>query len=105
MADLYTFSKKWVTAGMIGDHSHRVSRNTAIDPVPPPGPPQLMTHTPSTPPLHVSAPFAPHSAGAGEGGKAVLEIQGLWHPCAVSRVAGDAVVPNDLVLGSQQQNG
>ncbi|KAL3140400.1 hypothetical protein ABBQ38_004660 [Trebouxia sp. C0009 RCD-2024] len=43
--------------------------------------------------------------GAGEGGKAVLDIQGLWHPCAVSRVAGDSVVPNDLVLGSHQQNG
>lgn len=56
-------------------------------------------------PCHVSSPFAPHSAGSGEGRKAVLEIQGLWHPCAVSRVAGDAVVPNDLVLGSQQQHG
>ena len=53
-------------------------------------------------PCHVSSPSVPHSAGSGEGGKAVLEIQGLWHPCAVSRVAGDAVVPNDLMLGSQQ---
>ena len=93
---------------MVGAQSDSVSRNTAINPAPPPGHPQSMTQDPSTPPtpcLHVSAPFVPHSAGAGEGGKAVLEIQGLWHPCAVSRVAGDAVVPNDLVLGSQQQNG
>lgn len=43
--------------------------------------------------------------GSGAGGKAVMDIKGLWHPCAVSRVAGDAVVPNDLALGSQQQNG
>ena len=56
-------------------------------------------------PLLTSAPSVPHSAGAGEGSKAVLDIQGLWHPCAISRVAGDTVVPNDLVLGSQQQNG
>ena len=43
-------------------------------------------------------------AGSGAGGKAVMDIKGLWHPCAVSRVAGDAVVPNDLALGSQQQD-
>lgn len=44
-------------------------------------------------------------AGSGANGKAVMDIKGLWHPCAVSRVAGDAVVPNDLALGSQQQDG
>ncbi len=43
--------------------------------------------------------------GSGAGGKAVMDIKGLWHPCAVSRVAGDAVVPNNLALGSQQQDG
>ncbi|KAL0023612.1 hypothetical protein WJX77_007042 [Trebouxia sp. C0004] len=43
--------------------------------------------------------------GSGAGGKAIMDIKGLWHPCAVSRVAGDAVVPNDLALGSQQKDG
>ena len=39
-------------------------------------------------------------AGSGAQGKAVLDLEGLWHPCAISRAAGDAVVPNDLALGS-----
>ena len=43
--------------------------------------------------------------GSGVGGKAVMDIKGLWHPCAVSGVAGDAVVPNDLALGSQEPDG
>ena len=43
--------------------------------------------------------------GTGAGSKAVMEIKGLWHPCAVSRASGDAVVPNDLILGSPGQDG
>lgn len=43
--------------------------------------------------------------GSGAGGKAVLDIQGLWHPCAVSRATGDAVVPNDLSLGADAPAG
>lgn len=31
-------------------------------------------------------------------GKAVLDIKGLWHPCAVAG-AGGSIVPNDLQLG------
>ena len=44
-------------------------------------------------------------AGSGVDGRAVLDIKGLWHPCAVSRAAGDAVVPNDLALGAEHNNG
>ena len=76
---------------------------------------QVMSVTPTIPnqlglaPVSVShshshcvvSPFS----GSGAGSKAVMDIQGLWHPCAVSRVAGDAVVPNDLVLGSLQSEG
>ena len=35
----------------------------------------------------------------------MLDIQGLWHPCAVSRATGDAVVPNDLSLGADAPAG
>ena len=45
------------------------------------------------------------AAGSGAQGRAVLDIKGLWHPCAVSRVAGDTVVPNDLYLGATQPDG
>ena len=71
----------------------------------PPAPPTPPIFNPNPLSVYQLTPYDFPSAGSGEGGKAVLYIQGLWHPCAVSRVAGDAVVPNDLVLGSQQQNG
>ena len=29
----------------------------------------------------------------------MLDVQGLWHPCAVAP-AGGCIVPNDLALGS-----
>ena len=32
---------------------------------------------------------------------AVMELKGLWHPCAVA-IAGGSVVPNDLTLGTRQ---
>lgn len=35
----------------------------------------------------------------------MLDLEGLWHPCAVSRATGDAVVPNDLSLGADTTDG
>ena len=49
--------------------------------------------------------LALHIAGSGAEGRAVLDIEGLWHPCAVSRAAGDAIVPNDLALGAKTDAG
>lgn len=37
-------------------------------------------------------------AGEGTGGKAVLDLKGVWHPC-VNPAVGCSVVPNDLQLG------
>ena len=37
------------------------------------------------------------------GPKSVLELKGLWNPCAVP-LDGSCIVPNDLTLGSRQSS-
>ena len=44
--------------------------------------------------------MASHFAGAATGGKAVLDLKGVWHPC-VNAAVGRSVVPNDLQLGQR----
>ncbi|KAK9867213.1 hypothetical protein WJX84_002119, partial [Apatococcus fuscideae] len=42
--------------------------------------------------------------GAATGGKAVLDLKGVWHPC-VNAAVGRSVVPNDLQLGQRDGAG
>lgn len=39
-------------------------------------------------------------AGSATGGKAVLDLEGVWHPC-VNPAVGRSVVPNNLQLGNR----
>lgn len=42
----------------------------------------------------------PRFVDSGPEGQAILEVKGLWHPCAVTGASG-GLVPNDLTLGTR----
>ncbi|KAK9819817.1 hypothetical protein WJX72_002734 [[Myrmecia] bisecta] len=42
-------------------------------------------------------------AGSGSGGRAVVDLRGLWHPAARA-APGTSVVPNDLTLGGREEH-